>query len=277
MNENKIIGVVVTYCPKIAPLNDLLLALRNQIDLVMVVDNGSPKDIKDWLSLRVDEFVHTAFLDENKGIAAAQNIGINWARERGAKYVLLHDQDSLPAPDMVARLLSALHDKSLTGVKIAAVGARYMDSRQNNPPPFIQIRGLRLSRHACTAASVVEVDYLIGSGSLIPISALDAVGPMLEKLFVDYVDIEWGLRAKEKGYGCYGVCEAKMKHDLGDSPIQFARKAFPARSPLRHYYMFRNATWLYFHTSLPLNWKLVDGWRLLSEIRVLFPFTPRPD
>ena len=41
---------------------------------------------------------------ENLGVAAAQNQGIEWAKQQGATHVLLLDQDSLPHPDMVARL-----------------------------------------------------------------------------------------------------------------------------------------------------------------------------
>jgi rhamnosyltransferase len=266
MPQSWIIGVIVSYQPSFASLDVLLSALQAQVDSIVLIDNGSSQDLKDWLHARNDDSIHGICLNENLGIAAAQNIGIKWAREQGATHVILSDQDSLPAPDMVATLLAAVESKSAKGIKVAAVGPRYLDSRQQNPPPFIQIRGLQLHRQPCDGiSSIVPVDYLIASGCMFAMSTLDDVGLMSDRLFIDYVDIEWGLRAKQLGYQCYGVCGAKMKHDLGDAPIRFAGQTFPVRSPLRHYYMFRNAIWLYFHTSLPFNWKLVDGWRLLLK------------
>lgn len=69
-------------------------------------------------------------------------IGIQWARERAATHVLLMDQDSVPAPDMVSALLLA------TESSIAAVGPGYLDSRQDNPTLVVRRRGLRFQRLA---------------------------------------------------------------------------------------------------------------------------------
>ena len=93
-------------------------------------------------------------------------------------------------------------------------------------------------------------------------TTLDRVGPMREDLFIDYVDVEWGLRARSRGYQCFGVCGAHMAHSLGELPIRWLGRAYPHHSPLRHYYLFRNAVLLYREGWLPLGWKLVDGARL---------------
>jgi len=141
-----------------------------------------------------------------------------------------------------------------------------MDERQENPPPFIRVNKLSLTRRlvpeVCRCASV---DYLIASGCLIPMAVLDEVGVMNAGLFIDYVDIEWGQRARSKGYENFGCFAAKMHHSLGDEPIWFCGKAYPAHSPLRHYYLFRNALHLYKMRHIPLDWKLADAWRLLLK------------
>ncbi|WP_462322838.1 glycosyltransferase, partial [Halochromatium sp.] len=46
-------------------------------------------------------------LPENQGLASAQNLGIERARHLHADQILLLDQDSEPAPTMVAELLAA--------------------------------------------------------------------------------------------------------------------------------------------------------------------------
>lgn len=258
-----VVAVAVSYQPDLAHLGALLDALVSQVDSVVVVDNGSEGHLGGWLEKYHAHCIHGIFLGSNTGVAAAQNVGIDWARRQGADYVVLFDQDSLPAPNMVRCLVESVQLKQAAGYKVAAMGPRYLDERQDNPPPFIRVQGLKLSRQVCdTSESIVEVDYLISSGCIIPTSTFDAVGVMRDTLFIDYVDIEWGLRARHHGFQSYGVCSAHMQHSLGDHPIEFLGKNIPLHSPLRHYYHFRNAVLLYKEPWAPLNWKLVDGWRL---------------
>ncbi len=147
-----------------------------------------------------------------------------------------------------------------------AVGPRYQEERRDNPPPFIQIVVLRVIRQPCSSGdSVVDVNYLVASGCLMPVRALDSVRYMREELFIDYVDIEWGLRARNQCFQSFGACAALTGHDLGDEPLIILGTKFPYHSALRHYYHFRNVVWLYRQTSLPLYWKLADGWRLLLK------------
>jgi len=261
-----IVCVVVTYSPRQERLQELLQAVAPQVTRVILVDNGSVPGCMPWLRALASPSIALIELGTNKGVAAAQNVGLAEARRGGCSHVLLLDHDSVPATTMVAELLHAMAKVPAREEKIAAVGPRYLDERQHNPPPFIRIRGLRLVRCGCpTPEAIVEVDYLIASGSLIPVSALEAVGPMAEELFIDYVDIEWGLRARRMGFKSYGVCAAGMAHDLGDEPILFLGRSLPVHSALRHYYHFRNAVWLYRSAPVPFQWKVVDGFRLLLK------------
>jgi rhamnosyltransferase len=263
----RITAVVVTYNPDHRRLSALLEALALQATATVVVDNGSEPEIVSWLKKEeAAAKIHLRLLGENRGVAAAQNCGIEVAQELRSDYAVLFDHDSLPAPEMLPRLVMAAEQKAAEGYKVAAVGPRYVDPRQNNPPPFIRVVGVCLERQTCESSdTVVEVDYLISSGCLIPMKTIQAVGPMREDLFIDYIDIEWGLRAKARGYQSLGVCGAEMFHSLGDDPIPFLGKKFPNHSPLRHYYHFRNAIHLYKEPWVPWNWKLVDGWKLVQK------------
>lgn len=260
-------AVVVTFHPDQAQLQGLLKAISGQVDLVVIVDNGSPRESLAFVSMSEQPgCVMLHRLETNRGIATAQNIGIELLRDQATDYVVLFDQDSLPAPDMILQLLTASLQLQAQGVSVAAVGPRYYDARQDNPPPFIRIEGVRVVRQPCTtAASVVPVSYLIASGCLMPMSTISAVGGMLEPLFIDYVDIEWGLRAGRMGFQSFGVCSATMAHDLGESPLRFRGRAIPLHSPLRHYYHFRNAVYLYRSGNFSWQWKIADGWRLLLK------------
>ena len=106
-----VVAVVVTYQPALEVLEKLLDAIIPQVDSVVVVDNGSDTVFEAWNNNRQKYAVEVLLLGENSGIAAAQNVGIQWARNRGAAFVLLMDQDSIPAPDMVEKLLSTISEQ----------------------------------------------------------------------------------------------------------------------------------------------------------------------
>ena len=260
-----IVAVVVTYQPELGTLFRLLCALVPQVSSIVVVDNGSAANVAEWLPQRLRGRVVVISLEDNQGIARAQNIGIAKAREKNADYVILSDQDSLPDDAMVGELLSAAEKLRMHGERLACAGPRYFDPRHDNPPPFLRVQGLRLKRLTCDGSPVVPVDYLVSSGCLIPMNVIEHVGLMREDLFIDYVDIEWGLRAQRLGYQSFGVCAALMTHRLGEAPVRFLFRSVPVHRPLRHYYHFRNAILIYRMSWVPLNWKLVDGARLLMR------------
>lgn len=248
-------------------LSSLVGALLPQVRSIVIVDNGSSSEsigfIKEIIGSHPIEYI---LLGENLGIAAAQNRGIDRARDLGSKYVMLFDHDSKPSDNMVSKLMSALQEKERLGVQVAAVGPNFNSEHNPNLKPFRVAKGFRVDRHGCPkSSSVIQVSYLIASGSLIPMSTLNTIGGMREDLFIDYVDIEWGLRAGQNGYSLFGVCGALMEHDLGELPLHFFGMSIPYHSPSRHYYLFRNAVWLYRQGYLPLQWRIGDAWRLLLK------------
>ena len=99
----RVAAVVVTYQPGDST-HDALRALALQAT-VLVVDNGS--SIKQLAAIRskCPPGIEWIELGTNRGVGAAHNAGIARARALGATHVLLMDQDSVPEPDMVERLL----------------------------------------------------------------------------------------------------------------------------------------------------------------------------
>lgn len=271
----KTAAVIITYHPNQQKLTNLVCKCVGQLDQVFIVDNGSSAPIEFWLA-EMGSSVTLIELGDNLGIAHAQNVGIDQARALGLDYVVLFDQDSDPDRDNLPNLIHALSGLLKQHKPVACVGPRYVDKRQNNPAPFVRVEGLSLVRASCSSQTdIVPVDHLIASGSVIPVKTLNVVGGMKEELFIDYVDLEWCERAMFMGYQTYGVCAAKMEHALGDDPISFLGTAYPARSPLRHYYMFRNAIWMYRQSYVRWNWKVVDGLRLMRKY-VFYAFFAKP-
>ena len=211
-------------------------------------------------------------LGDNTGIATALNIGMRKAYQNGASHCILFDQDSLPDKNMVAALLEMEKELIQAKIRIAAIGPLFIDKRTGDPAPFIEIKFGRVKKTLATASKKKNypASYLISSGSLIRRQAIEEIGKLQDDLFIDYVDIEWGLRASQKGHQCFGCGSAIMHHTIGDkmARIPFIGKQIPLHSPKRDYYLMRNAIYLYRNNDIPLSWKIADGLRL--PLRFLF-------
>ncbi len=264
-------AIIVTYHPNVENLKRLLDCLVSQVDCVVVVDNGSSQSVLDWIvAYHAISPIALIPLHENKGIAAAQNVGINYAREQRAAYVILFDQDSEPTVGMVKKLLSNAQVLEAEGVRVGIVAPVYKSAESSLLSGVVRLGWFGFKRAFCEAGSeVLEADFLIASGSLIPMRTLDTVGNMDESLFIDHVDTEWCFRARAKGFRLFGVCEAVMTHALGNrrSRVWFLRwRTVSHHSPFRYYYIFRNSVRLQRRAYMPLQWKIADFFRCLRSV-----------
>jgi rhamnosyltransferase len=269
----RVASVTVTYNPEPGRLARQLEALRAQVDDVIVVDNGSSAD---GHAPDLGAGVHAIDLGENAGVAKAFNVGMAEARRRGAAFVLLLDHDSIPAAGMVGCLRAAAEASLARRERLAAVGPRVVDARDAVDYPFIRLGWLRNRHLRCDGSSgAVSCDFLISSGCLIPIQALDAVGNFEEDLFVDSVDFEWCSRARHRGFMLYGVCDAELDHQLGDERRDIGGAGrLIVHSPERIYYMTRNRVRLYGRRYVPLKWKWKDVLRMIAKFAALVAFVP---
>lgn len=261
---NKIGGVIVTFNPNLKRLKKVLNAALEELDVVVIVNNGDKP-----LRLENDYFQQKKITlienNTNKGIASALNIGLKQLIDHGYKYFLMLDQDSILINGTTSTLYNSLESLIRQGAKVAAIGPTYFNNRLNIHAPFIKYGTLRLRKFSFNQSSdnVIETHLLITSGTLITLEAINNIGFMQDDLFIDYVDTEWCLRAISKGYKIYGCFDAKMIHNLGDEPISIGGVPFPMHSPIRHYYLSRNAVLLTKKNYIPLNWRLIILYRML--------------
>jgi rhamnosyltransferase len=160
---------------------------------------------------------------------------------------------------MIARLVSAWQELEARGCSAACVGPqlRLRGSGALSIFPRPGWGGLRSVR-CSPGEGLVECDYLIASGALIPLDVFRHVGDLEEPLFIDHVDTEWCYRARAKGYRIFGVCGAVMEHQLGAGyhRIWLGRHRRIARhGALRYYYIFRNVLLVSGRSYVPLGWR----------------------
>lgn len=278
IKKSTLIGVAVTYYPDLILLNKQLDSLLRQCNKIFIIDN-TPYENK----LLDDYFqnfynVKIIHLSQNFGIAYAQNIGIQLAIDAGADYVLLMDQDSIPENNMVQKLLSVFQEEGNSNV--IAAGPSYIDPRTNIRSYFIVSRFGLPHRYKpdkkVNPLSVVQAAFLISSGTLISIPKLLQVGGMRSNYFIDHVDTEWCLRARDKGYTLIGVLSASMEHSLGDKVKRvwlFYLRSVAHHSPLRDYYMYRNTILMLRDIRMPFLWRCFVTLRLIPFATYFILFT----
>lgn len=270
---------IVIYHPESGQTEALIGMVRRQARHILVIDNGSSGEERQ----RMGELARQGVIEYlpqagNVGVSIGHNLAFARARSLAGTHLLMLDQDSRPAADMVERLLHAEAELVAQGHRIAALGPAFADPRNARLAPFIRRENWKIRKLRCgeLTGEAVEVDYLITSGALVRLDVLEDVGGLDEPFFIDYVDIEWGLRAKARGYQSFGVCSARMAHPIGDNPLRLPALGVwvPLHSPLRHYYHVRNALLLYRRSYAPIKWVLNDAYRLFLKFIVYSLFAP---
>ena len=266
-------GIVVTYAPEITIFETQIRALCAQLGLVIIVDNGSGPGFRKFLAgiQQSHVWVQVVLLDKNYGIAYAQNRGLELAKCSGRRYALFLDHDSIPTPNLVSGLYAAAESLRAQGVRLAAVGARLIDPRSGRENGFYRMRKWRWERLCCEDgyAGLIACGYLNSSGSLHPLDAMVHVGGFDESFFIDHVDTDWFMRARAMGYKAYGVCSAVLVHHMGNFIIRywfFGWRLMPHRSPSRHYFIVRNAFWLYRRPYVPFFWKINNLFKIVFTL-----------
>lgn len=252
----RILAVAVTYNPDIAVLARSLQSVTSQVQSVVVVDNGSANV---EVVQRIASEISGQIIEnpENIGIAAAQNQGIARARAEGFSHVLLLDQDTILAPGTVADLAENLLTLERNYSPVAAIGPAYYELNSQQQTRGYLANGLWLSRQSlANEKRPVASDFIIASGSLIPLAVLDKVGGLKEDLFIDLVDVEWCFRARNAGYKSFLSPTATVEHRLGSATIQIGTRHVAVHVPIRNYYWVRNALWLARQPYVPLAWRL---------------------
>ncbi len=232
---SKIVAVIVTHHPDITELQQNIEAALPQVAHIIMVDNGSSPEIRQALQILSKKHNFSLIQnDHNLGLAAAQNQGIDLALERGAESLLLLDDDSRPAPNMVAALL--LHDADIRAPRIQeGAGKNYAFVTGGG------IFGYRLTQ--AEPAQTYPLLYAIASGALIKSHVFAQVGMMRDAYFIDQIDIEFSLRARRAGFSILGVANAVLTHRIGTSQtyqlLGFAF-SFSQHDAGRYFYMMRN-------------------------------------
>jgi rhamnopyranosyl-N-acetylglucosaminyl-diphospho-decaprenol beta-1,3/1,4-galactofuranosyltransferase len=247
-SDRRIAAVVVTF--NRLPLLERLvsrLAETKGLDEILVIDNASSDGTSDWLHQQVETSavpVHTRTLTENTGGAGGFHEGLRWAVERQADLVWLMDDDGLPEPDCLERLLDLDGTLDFWGPVVVDEG----DPERLVFP--IRLPGGTRVVHAMDDVRAAAEDGLIRgivipfNGVLVTRELVGRIGLPRAEFFIWGDDHEYRLRAERSGARIATVVDARVLHpsvgELG-APMAFGRTTYNhTPSDLKHYCMARN-------------------------------------
>ena len=235
----KVAAIIISYNPDNNLLDSINL-LVNQVEKIIIVDNGSEPEKKRNINLIMDidkKKIEVIFNEENLGIATALNIGVREALNQGYNWILTMDQDSKASSNMVEKMLEVYNK---------------IDERERKEilsifPNFVDERIQSIEENS-NMDSYEYVDADITSGNLLRAEVFDKVGFFDDSLFIDLVDTDFCMRLNEKNIKMIKVRDAILYHSLGESQSVksiFGKFNTSNHSALRRYYMTRNRfyTW----------------------------------
>lgn len=241
-------SVTVTYNPDIRCLQKQFSSLKDQLDSCVIVDNGSQNisEIEELVSSFEFKFIK---LEKNFGLAYAQNLGIESAISQGADHLLLLDQDSILSPGFITAMSDVYHEYN-----VGVLGPSFFDPHTNEFYWGTNYIGPFIKR--VPVQDITDVTYVIASGSYFSADVYKKVGRMEDELFVDYIDVEWALRAKKAGYRVAMTNRASMAHTIGDSRLNLFGRKISVHSPMRRYFLVRNSFFMIRKPYIPIGYKV---------------------
>lgn len=248
-------AIIVTYNPELSFFKNQIEAIAKQVDVVFIVDNASENKIELSLFSKTNAKVQYIQNEKNLGLAEAQNIAIKNAIDLDKTHVILFDQDSIIESDFVSKQLECERYLINNGCAVAAIGPSFYDNTSGYQYPATVYKGPFIKR-VPIKTEPVKATFIIASGALIRTSVLKDIGYMSEGFFIDFIDIEWGLRASNLGYYSYINPNILMAHNIGDRRIKIFGRLISIHSNIRKYYILRNGWFLLRSDYVPLGYKV---------------------
>ena len=204
---------------------------------ILVVDNGSRDHSAEVVSSFADRGVRLLPLTENRGFAAAVNLGV---RESRGELVALLNNDAVASPEWIEELVGGVGASPEVGMcasKILFYGSDVIDKAGHLIFPDGQNRGRGTGeRDRGQYDGAEEVLAADGCAALYRKEVLEQVGGFDENFFAYAEDADLGLRARWLGWRCRYAPGAVVHHHHSSTLGPYSSR--------KVYWVERNRLWL---------------------------------
>jgi hypothetical protein len=187
---------------------------------VVLVDNASAGNDVAVLGERFGDYLHIIQNDQNYGFAKGNNIGIRYALDKGADYVLLLNNDTVVDPGFLDELIKVAEADGRIGIlcphmyaydqpdRLVFTGPAQVDFWRNGPRrhPTFDRRG-----------PVIRTEIAQGAAMLITRKTTETIGLLPEEYFFGVEDLDYSVHASRAGIGIAVITTAKIWHKLSRS------------------------------------------------------------
>lgn len=229
---NKQLSVIVTHhrTPEMLELClDSIRKSRRELDLeIFVLDSQFDDRTEETVKSKYPKVGYFGF-EKNVGYAKLVNKGL---KESNGRFVFIMNADIILEDGSLKKMLDYLENNSQTGMlgpQLLNFNGQVQDScfafyrpltifyRRTflGKFPFGKKDLDRFLMKNYDRQSIREVDWLQGAAFMVRREAADEVGPMDERFFMYFEDVDWCRRFWQKGWKIVYFPEAKMHHYHG--------------------------------------------------------------
>ncbi|MFH1551503.1 MAG: glycosyltransferase family 2 protein [bacterium] len=246
---------------------------------VVIVDNDSKRKPQTH-----DSKIKIIYNNKNLGFSGGNNVGIKYALENGADYILLLNNDTIVSKNFLSEMIEVGESNK----KFGLIGSKiyfYSDTKKiwfaggqvhliNNKKHWLYNRGVmrgcgEIDKGQYDEPKIQETEYITGCCLLIKKEVIKKIGLIPEEYFVYYEDTDWSFKARKAGYKCIFAPTAKIWHKGSRTTIEYSSSYIYYH--IRNGLIFANkyAPW-YIKPAIHLD----VVWRIIKQI-IKFIFFPK--
>lgn len=200
---------------------------------------------------------------ENVGLSSALNMMAIAAQDAGSQAIILLDQDTIINEEYVASL------PEVYDLLMAELGVAAFFPQLDPPAGYKKHRVFIDSQVTLHEVTYLTVPFAPLSGGMYKLSVLSKI-PFSEYLFVDLVDVYWGLTVQKAGHQLLIAPNVRLVHTIGRGIIGFGPLKIPLQSNMRYLDYCWGARRIAADQAIPAQWRLLI---LLQAAKIVFVWT----
>jgi GT2 family glycosyltransferase len=187
---------------------------------IVLVDNGSTDDSLDVIKEKFPE-ITLIKNRENLGVAGGRNVGLRYALQEDADYILFLDNDTIVDKDFLIELVKVGEENEEVGI---ITGKIYFYDEPNKIWSVGGYSSLLRSKYTLRGYQEIDtgqydkteqVDQVQGCCLMVKREVIDKIG-LFDERFVRYFaeDVDLCIRTKKEGYKIYYAPRSKLWHHI---------------------------------------------------------------
>jgi len=230
---------------------------------ILLIDNASSDGSSDYAKINFPK-VKVMTLNKNKGYAGGNNVGIKYALRKGAKYIILQNDDTLVDPRWIAEGVRVMESDPLTGMLDYDIVGKFKAG---------SLKVFRKKQKALKKIRVKNTRLIRGCCLLVRSELFQSIGMFDETFFAYGEESDLNHRALQAGYKLKIINVPVFHHYEGTfSKMKLRASYLTMRNIIRlavknyNFFLIIKTTLFVFNTALN-PFKKVHNNRFLKRLR----------